>query len=145
MQARMNQASRIAEEERLIMRLLEVASKVERRIDRAISVIRGVSFSEYRLLRALSLQHAGTATRVDLAEAVGLTPSAVTRALKPLEKLGYVLTEKSERDARQSLARLTSAGEELLSDAQAVMRDVISGMPTTELDSESLAAFADKL
>jgi len=40
---------------------------------------------------------------VDLAAAVGLTPSAVTRALRPLEKLGCVATQKSERDARRSL------------------------------------------
>ena len=98
----------------LVFTLLAAASKIERRFDRVLSGIRGVSFTEYFLLKRLSEQHNHSATRVDLAAAVHLTPSAVTRALKPLEKTGYVISEKSERDARQTIARLTSAGEELL-------------------------------
>lgn len=130
---------------KLILELLEVSAKVERRLDRSLSVIRGVSFSEYRLLRALSAQHESTATRVDLAEAVGLTPSAVTRALKPLEKLHYVKTQKSERDARQSLATLTPSGKELLSDSQGIVKDVVSGLPVEELPAEHISVFAKRL
>lgn len=130
---------------KLILELLEVASKVERRLDRSLSVIRGVSFSEYRLLKALNAQHQSTATRVDLAEAVGLTPSAVTRALKPLEKLHYVETQKSERDARQSLAMLTTSGRELLNDAQGIVKDVVSMLPVEELSSAHIQAFSQRL
>ncbi|MFK7731662.1 MAG: MarR family winged helix-turn-helix transcriptional regulator [Pseudomonadales bacterium] len=129
----------------LLLELLEVSAKVERKLDRSLSVIRGVSFSEYRLLRALSEQYEATATRVDLAEAVGLTPSAVTRALKPLEKLHYVKTQKSERDARQSLAKLTPSGQQLLSDSQGIVKDVVSTLPVEELSAEHIRAFAQRL
>ncbi len=104
--------------EDLVLEFLDVAGVVERRLDSALSYTRGVSFSEYRLLRTLALGHEGGAPRVELAGAVGLTPSAVTRALKPLEKMGYVKTVSNERDARQSLAQLTAGGRELLADAK---------------------------
>ena len=48
--------------------------------------------------------------------------------LKPLEKIGYVATEKGERDARQSVATLTPAGEELLRDANKLVLDEIAGL-----------------
>lgn len=73
--------------------------------------------------------HNGAATRVDLARAVHLSPSAVTRALKPLEKIGYVSTKKGERDARQSVAILTPAGKELLNDANNLVLDEIASLP----------------
>ncbi|MFK8020603.1 MAG: MarR family winged helix-turn-helix transcriptional regulator [Pseudomonadales bacterium] len=132
-------------QEHLLLEFLEVAARVERKLDRGLSVIRGVSFSEYRLLRALAAQHALSSTRVDLASAVGLTPSAVTRALKPLEKLHYVKTEKSARDARQSLATLTPSGQELLSDTQGILTDIMRSMPIEELSATGVSAFAAKI
>lgn len=126
---------------KLAFELLDSAGYLERRLDRALSTIRGLSFSEYRLLRALAIQPEARAMRVELAEAVGLTPSAVTRALKPLEKLGYVVTLKSDRDARRSLACLTDAGRELLSDAEGIARDVLHSLPIETLSSAGLAGF----
>lgn len=109
----------------LLLTLLETAATLEKRLDRVLSAGRGISFSEYRLLRALAAAPQGTASRVDLATAVGLTPSAVTRALKPLEKLGVVSTERGARDARQSLASLTAAGAELFSEAHGMLQDTL--------------------
>ncbi|SDT93871.1 MarR family winged helix-turn-helix transcriptional regulator [Stappia sp. ES.058] len=126
--------------ETLAFSLMDVASLLEKRFDRSLSAVRGVSLGEYRLLRSLSAFPQARATRVDLARAVGLTPSAVTRALKPLEKLGFVTTEKSDRDARQSLAKLAPAGETLLSDAAGVVADVAAGLPQTTVTVEQLDA-----
>ena len=129
----------------LVLTLLETAARVERRLDLALSHTRGISFSEYHLLRALSKLHDGAAMRVELAAAVGLTPSAVTRALKPLEKLGIVTTEKSDRDARRSIARLTPAGTELLADAQWAVDDVIARLPLHAVEREPLMRFLNDL
>ena len=125
----------------LAFELLDAAGYLERRLDRALSTIRGLSFSEYRLLRSLAAQPEARAMRVELAESVGLTPSAVTRALKPLEKLGYVETLKSDRDARRSLACLTDGGRELLSDAEGIARDVLQSLPIETLGSAGLDGF----
>jgi len=111
-----------------VFALLGAANKIERQLNSALSNVKGISFTEYFLLKRLKDFRNGAATRVDLARAVHLTPSAVTRALKPLEKLGYVSTEKGERDARQSVATLTPAGEELLKDANSLVLDEIAGL-----------------
>jgi DNA-binding MarR family transcriptional regulator len=100
-------------------------NRLERRLDSSLGAIRGISLAEYRLLRALGDAPGSQASRVDLAEAVGLTPSGVTRALRPMEKLSIVSTVKSKRDARLALAALTPAGRELLDDASGVVDDTM--------------------
>ena len=123
----------------LVFTLLKAASRIERRLDRVLSATKGVSFTEFHLLNELQQKHNGAATRVDLANAVSLTPSAITRALKPLEKIGFVVTEKSEHDARRSIATLTPAGSELLEDANKIVLDEIALLAIPESDtSEAL-------
>ena len=129
----------------LMLTFVDTAGTVERRFDRALSAIRGVSFSEYRLLLRLSQAPSATASRVELARAVGLTPSAVTRALRPLEKTGYVTTEKSARDARQSLAKLTASGDSLLADARALLDDMLAASAWRRLGPKGQATLQQHL
>lgn len=103
-------------------------NRLERHLDGSLGSIRGISLAEYRLLRALLDAPGSRASRVDLAHAVGLTASGVTRALRPLEKLGVVSTVKSERDARLAMATLTDAGQELLRDASGVVNDTMASI-----------------
>ncbi len=110
----------------LVFDLLAAASHVHGQLDRSLSAIQGISLSEFQLLSALYAEHEATATRVDLARAVGLTPSGVTRALRPLEKLGYVFTKKDERDARRSLATLTKHGRTLVNQSSKVVDETIA-------------------
>ena len=102
--------------------------RVEKRLDHSLGAIRGISLAEYRLLRALGDAPGAQASRVDLAQAVGLTPSGVTRALRPMEKLGIVSTLKSKRDARLAIAALTPAGRDLLGDASGVVDDAMQAI-----------------
>lgn len=99
-------------------------SRLLARVERGLSHVKGISFAEYRLLRAISQASQQQASRVDLAERVGLSPSGVTRALQPLEKLGFVETRRGERDARLALAVLTPHGETLVHDASGVVDDI---------------------
>lgn len=122
----------------LVITLLDAAARLTRRLDGSLSTIKGITFSEYQLLSALRDHHAATATRVDLATAVGLTPSGVTRALRPLEKLGFIETAKDARDARKSLAKLTAAGLELVQDADGVVQDTVDDIDAlTSLDEDA--------
>lgn len=145
MHAMKNTESIQIEREAQIFTLLHAATRIERKLDQALSCTRGISFTEYHLLKQLQTIHNGSATRVDLARAVRLTPSAVTRALKPLEKMGMVQTEKSDRDARRSMASLTTAGKEVLSDADGIVSDAISELPPTDNSSESWLSMIDSL
>ena len=74
---------------------------------------------------------------MDLADQVGLTPAAVTRALIPLEKIGLVKREMDKNDARVGYASLTRAGERVLKEATESAELV--GEETFSLDAAQLA------
>jgi len=113
----------MTQEQILLLAFASAWNRVERNLDSSLGAIRGISLAEYRLLRALADAPNSRASRVDLAHAVGLTPSGVTRALRPMEKLGVVSTIKSKRDARLAIAALSPAGRELVNDASGVVDD----------------------
>jgi DNA-binding MarR family transcriptional regulator len=117
--------TQITQEQTLTLAFAAAWNRLEKRLDSSLGSIRGISLAEYRLLRALSDAPNSWASRVDLAHAVGLTPSGVTRALRPMEKLGWVSTAKSKRDARLALASLTPSGQELVDDASGVVNDTM--------------------
>lgn len=140
---------KISKEQTLALALASAWNRLERRLDSSLGAIRGISLAEYRLLKALGDAPGAQASRVDLAEAVGLTPSGVTRALRPMEKLGIVSTLKSKRDARLAIAALTPAGRELLGDASGViddtMRVVMKRAPRAAEDLDGFIALLQDL
>jgi DNA-binding MarR family transcriptional regulator len=119
--------TKTSKEQTLALTFANAWNRLERRLDNSLGAIRGISLAEYRLLKALGDATHARASRVDLAHAVGLTPSGVTRALRPMEKLGIVSTVKSKRDARLAIAALTPAGREILDDASGVVDDTMKG------------------
>jgi DNA-binding MarR family transcriptional regulator len=78
----------------------------------------GISFKEFQVMHALSQVSTQAMKRVELAEAVGLSASGITRMLAPMEKIGLVSKEEGARDARVSLVALSEAGRRLLADAE---------------------------
>jgi len=124
-------------------------NRLERRLSNSLGAIRGISFAEYRLLHALQDAPESQASRVELAYAIGLTPSGVTRALRPMEKLGLVSTVKNPRDARLAMAALTPAGQELVRDASAVVSDslasMLKGSPKFSAKLKTMIELLDKL
>lgn len=108
------------------LRMARVTTALVRRFDSALGSHHGISFSDYQILRHLDLAPGGRLRRVDLAECLGLTASAVTRALLPLEKIGLVGRESDPRDARVGFAIITPAGSELVGNAESVV-DIVSG------------------
>ncbi len=139
----MKNEKREADDKSVVFTFLDVAARLVRRLDGFLSMTRGISFREYHLLLELSKMQEATAMRVELANAVGLTPSAVTRALRPLEKLGYVTTKKSDRDARRSLASLTKGGRKLLSDCNAAVDSALEGLSLDSIDRDQLLTFLE--
>lgn len=109
----------------LVLAVVGAAANLERIVDGNLSAIKGISLAEFRLLSAIARSPGGRASRADIARIVGLSPSAVTRALRPLERLGMTQTVKNARDARMALATLTPQGEELLTDATGVLDDLL--------------------
>ena len=93
------------------LELRSFVNKVEKK-----SLVYGASFSEFWILRAIEAEGTRGIRRVDLAEFVGLTISGITRALQPLEKLGYIETLDETLDARVRKVVLSKSGRGLYAD-----------------------------
>lgn len=104
--------------------LCDAWSAVERVLSGNLGAVLGITYSEYRLLGAIAQDADAGASRVEIAQRVGLTPSAVTRAIRPLTSIGLVESVSHPRDARKSIAKLTTAGLELFTNAT----DVVDGV-----------------
>jgi DNA-binding MarR family transcriptional regulator len=99
------------------IRVSRAYTNAMRRIDATLSAIHGLSFSDFLILYHLKNAHDSRLRRTDLAEQMGLTASAVTKSLLPLEKIGLVSRQKDPRDARVGYASITAAGVQLLTHA----------------------------
>jgi DNA-binding MarR family transcriptional regulator len=104
----------------LCVRLGQAQAFLTKRFDRALSSSHGVSYGDYLILAHLWRAPYGRLRRVDLAAAVGLSASGVTRALGPLERRGLVERQPNPRDARVAYASLTDAGRVLVADVETV-------------------------
>ena len=98
-------------------------------------LVYGASFSEFVILRSIDTEGGAGIRRIDLAKAVDLSVSGVTRALQPLEKQGYVTQQESSLDARERRVVLTAAGREPFDDIAA---NVEQRLEQTESEFQSM-------
>lgn len=133
----------------LCFRLGQVQAALARRFDRGLGVHHGVSLADFVLLTHLDRAPGGRLRRVDLAAAVGLTASGVTRALIPLERIGLVDRERNPRDARVAYASLTDAGRRLVADvhvsAERLAEDVVDEAGWSAGEVADLNGLLDRL
>ena len=94
-----------------------INSIISKKVDASLGAVHGIGFTEYMVLFHLNNSHNKTMRRIDLANAIGLTASGITRIVSPMEKIGVVEKEQNPRDARVSLVKITSTGEVILSNA----------------------------
>jgi DNA-binding MarR family transcriptional regulator len=123
------------------LRLAKAHAAVVRRFDRRLGAFHGIGFGDFVVLWHLGNEPQGKLRGVDLAEKVGLTASAVTRILIPLEKIGLVARQPDPRDARVSYAALTAAGRRILKEsvetAELIAQDAIGADPVPRLAAAS--------
>ncbi|WP_261841560.1 MarR family winged helix-turn-helix transcriptional regulator [Aliamphritea ceti] len=123
-----------------------LASKLIKRVDGQLS-IHGISFTEFMIMRHLNSSALKTMRRIEIAEAVGISASGVTRLIAPMEKMGIVEKESNPRDARQSLVKLSKAGQRLFEDASLSFEDCSKHMlqPLSSNQLEKLIELSGKL
>ena len=109
--------------------------------------VHGISFSEYCILHRLSQAPQQRLSRIELAGAVGLSASGVTRLLQPLEKMLLVEKELNARDARVSLVKLSDSGQQIYRDALQTFGFFASQFisPLTSRQQETLAELLARL
>ncbi|AEY92139.1 MULTISPECIES: MarR family winged helix-turn-helix transcriptional regulator [Streptomyces] len=131
------------------LRLVRAQSALVRRFDARLGGLHGVSLADFTLLLRLEQAPGGRMRRVDLAEALGLTASGVTRGLAPLERIGLVTRETDARDARVAYAALTGTGRRLLAEmrttAEETAAEVFAGPAWPAADIARLADLLTRL
>ncbi len=119
-------------------------AEIARRLDRRLGALHGLSFIDFTVLKELAADPNGKLRRVDLAEKLGVTQSAVTRILVPLEKIGLVSRHPDPNDARVGYAVLTKVGrtlyEESTETAEETCGELLSGIADEEFQA-AMGAF----
>ncbi|MGE5653946.1 MAG: MarR family winged helix-turn-helix transcriptional regulator [Bacillota bacterium] len=96
----------------------------------------GMSPPQFLMMRLLSQSDRMTAS--DLAEVLGVTPSAVTYLCDRLASVGFVSRERDIGDRRMVWLCLTEPGrakmEELESKRMELMRHFLGGLPLEDMD-----------
>lgn len=95
-------------------KLRQLMRQVARLYDAELALA-GLKTTQYSLLS--HVLHLGPLRPVDLAQAMGLTPSTLTRNMQPLMAAGWIELGEGP-DARSRLVHLTPAGREKRSEAQ---------------------------
>lgn len=106
-----------ASSQTVFARLLHAHGSLMRSIEMRLSAEHGLSANDFETLLHLSHAEHGAMRRIDLAEALRLTPSGVTRLLDGLEAAGLTDRLACEKDARVTYAVITDAGRDTLARA----------------------------
>lgn len=130
----------------LVLQSALLWSSMIKKADLQLSV-HGISFSEFCILHRLSQAPQQRLSRIELANAVGLSASGVTRLLLPLEKMLLVEKQQNARDARVSLVKLSDSGQQIYQDAQQTFGFFASQFtsPLTSRQQEMLAELLARL
>ena len=96
------------------VRLMGAHAAMTRSFNADLQASSAITVTDFEALRRLAAADGGRMRRVDLAVAVGLTASGMTRLLDGLERAGAVCKEHCSSDARVTYAAITDAGRALL-------------------------------
>ncbi|MFN2449125.1 MAG: MarR family winged helix-turn-helix transcriptional regulator [Candidatus Baltobacteraceae bacterium] len=97
--------------------LSRAEAALRRRLEGPLGGAHGIGMTDFLILSELSAVQGGRLRASDLAKRVLLSPSGVTRAVLPLQRIGLLERISDERDARGSYVVLTDAGRVRLDEA----------------------------
>ena len=83
----------------------------------------GIHHGQHRMLMELAKPRKAPPSQKELAEAMGISPAAVTASLKKLEREGYVSRSMTNEDNRRNEIRITEKGLDRVNESHAVFGD----------------------
>jgi DNA-binding MarR family transcriptional regulator len=127
-----------AREEAAWTGLLRTRERLMQALDRELEHEHGLSLAEYDVLVQLDGAPERSLRMAELADAVLLTRSGITRLVDRLERRELIERHRCPSDARGLWAVLTDAGAERLSEAATTHGDGIRRLFLAQLDSDDL-------
>ena len=120
------------------------SERLATRVDHSCGAVHGIGYTEFMVLLQLSQAPGERMRRIDLANAIGRSASGVTRLLRPMEKIGLVERDRSERDARVSLVCLTQSGRRIFQDSLKTV-DALAERSLQALDASQMKSLRESL
>ncbi|MGK9168784.1 MarR family transcriptional regulator [Inquilinus limosus] len=118
----------------LCQRIQRAGRIIGRRFDEAF---RSLGINNWQFSVLIALKHLRSPTISELAEALGMDRTTLTKNLKPLARRALLRVSTDERDARARRITLTEAGEDILASAKEgwhqAQRAVTASLPPEEL------------
>ncbi len=96
------------------VRLSNAHAAMERAFNQELQATGSITVTDFEVLRRLAAAPEGRMRRIDLAHAVGVTPSGITRLLEGLEQSGLVGRHHCTSDHRVTYAVMTETGRDVL-------------------------------
>jgi len=130
------------------LRFLRAHAAVTRQLSARLEAGHGLTMNDYDVLVQLYWAPERAMRRVDIARAVLLTASGITRLLDGLERSGWVEKKACSTDARVSYAVLTDAGVSKFEEARAThLADVeeLFGASFSDEERDTLAELLGRL
>src|SRR5689334_4719565 len=98
--------------------MLRTHARVIRALDERLARRHGLTVSEFDVLITLVNSPHGELRMTELAHAVMLSPSGLTRLVARLEREGFIERRPAPDDGRSYLARITGSGRAKLDEAR---------------------------
>lgn len=122
---------------------LDASLRITARLNRVLTDAHEVGLSDVRLLHRLQRTDSGSARMGDLADALVVSASRISRQVGRLEDKGLAKRVPSEKDGRSVLATITDKGRALLSEAMLTYGDAIRAHYLQQLSRPQTAAMAE--
>jgi DNA-binding MarR family transcriptional regulator len=127
------------------LRFLRAHAAVTRQLSARLEAAHGLTLNDFDVLVQLYNAPERSMRRVDIARAVLLTASGITRLLDGLERSGWVEKKSCSTDARVSYAALTEAGIEKFETARETHLTDIHELFVSNFTPEEHEALAELL
>lgn len=106
------------------------------------------SLSQYdlNLLQALcilTIDQKDDINQKELTEMLYLTKSGITKAINKLQEDGFIIKEKSQKDNRKFVLKLTQKGEDIIPTLNAINYEWEQKIGLTDLDDEFIETLKD--
>lgn len=126
-------------------RLMRAYALLRRELETEVLVPNGLTINDFEALVHLARADEARLRRVDLADALSLTPSGVTRLLDGLEAAGLVRKQLCPEDARVMWAVLTPEGQRVIDCVGARHTEVLRSLFGRGLDAEEVEQLGELL
>ncbi|KZB82270.1 MarR family winged helix-turn-helix transcriptional regulator [Amycolatopsis regifaucium] len=107
-------------------RVLRLHGRIEHELGKALQRRHGLGLSEFRALGKLTATQDGVLRMQDLAEAIGLNQSSVSRMVVRLEDAGLTDRDPCEDDRRGVYTCITETGRKRYAETESTYREVLA-------------------